>query len=260
MSRPGLSVRAITRAVSPALADCELTFVERVPIDVLKAEFQHGTYCAALREAGAVVEILPPEPDLPDSVFVEDVAVVLDEAAVITRPGAASRLAEVEPVAAALSRYRRLLRIQPPGTIDGGDVLRIGRDFYVGRSSRTNVDGIRQFTSFVGTFGYRAMPVGVTGCLHLKSAVTALDSETLLLNPQWIDETALPNVRKLVVPEEEAHAADALVVNGIVHLSARYPGTCELVERAGFIVRALDVSEFEKAEGALTCLSLVFST
>jgi dimethylargininase len=259
MAAAGRSVRAITRAVSPALVNCELTFVERVPIDLVKAEAQHGAYCEALRKAGAVVEILPPEPDLPDSVFVEDVAVVLDEAAVITRPGAPARLPEVEPVAAALSAYRRLLRIQPPGTIDGGDVLRVGRDFCVGRSSRTNEEGIRQFASFVGEFGYQVVPVAVTGCLHLKSAVTALDSESLLLNSAWIDETALPNVRKLVVAEEEDYAADALVVNGTVHLSARYPRTCDLVEGAGFTVRALDVSEFEKAEGALTCLSLVFS-
>ena len=258
MSDSRRSVRAITRAVSPALADCELTFIERVPIDVGKAEAQHAAYCEALREAGAVVEILPLEPNLPDSVFVEDVAVVLDEAAVITRPGAPSRLAEVAPVALALSRYRSLLRVQPPGTIDGGDVLRIGLDFWVGRTSRTNEDGFRQFASFVEAFGYRATAVGVTGCLHLKSAVTALDSETLLLNPEWI-ETDLPDVRRLVVPEKEAHAADALVVNGIVHLSAQYPRTRELVERQGFTVRALEVSEFEKAEGAVTCLSLVFS-
>jgi dimethylargininase len=252
-------IRAITRAVGASLGDCLLTHLDRKPIDVVLAAEQHAGYCDALRAAGAVVEVLPADDALPDSVFVEDVAVLLNEAAVLTRPGAPARLPEVASVASALSRYRRLLRIEPPGTIDGGDVLRIGPDFYVGRSSRTNEDGFLQFASIVGSFGYRATAVEVTGCLHLKSALSALDSETLLLNPGWIDAASLPDLRKLVVPREESLAADALVVNGIVHLSGRWARTCDLVEEAGFTVRALDVSEFEKAEGAVTCLSLVFS-
>jgi dimethylargininase len=259
MPPAGPSVRAITRAVSPAIAECELTFVRRVPIDVSKAGAQHAGYCEALRRTGAVVEVLPADPVLPDAVFVEDVAVVLDEAAVITRPGSPTRRGEVAPVAEALSRYRALLRVEAPGTIDGGDVLRIGRDFWVGRTSRTDEEGIRQFASFVAAFGCRVTPIAVTGCLHLKSAVSALDAETLLLNPEWVHAADLPDVRKLPVPKDEAYAADALVVNQIVHLSARYPRTCELVEQSRFTVRAVDVSEFEKAEGALTCLSLVFS-
>jgi dimethylargininase len=250
--------RAITRAVGASLGDCLLTYLDREPIDVVLAAEQHAAYCDALRAAGAVVEVLPADDALPDSVFVEDVAVLLDEAAVLTRPGAAARLPEVASVATALSRYRQLLRIEPPGTIDGGDVLRIGQDFYVGRSSRTNEDGFAQFASIVGSFGYRATAVEVTGCLHLKSAVSALDAETLLLNSEWINAAPLPDLRKLVVPREEPSAADALVVNGIVHLSGRWTRTCDLVEEAGFTVRALNVSEFEKAEGAVTCLSLVF--
>jgi dimethylargininase len=191
---------------------------------------------------------------------VEDTAVVLDEAAVVARPGNALRQREVPAMAAALSAYRKLLRIAAPATLEGGDVLRLGRDFSVGISSRTNGEGFSQFASIVGVFGYRATPIEVKGCLHLKTAVTALDEETLLLNPSWIDGAALPRVRKLIVPPDEPFGANALVVNGIVHLSARWKRTKELVEKAGFSVNALDVSEFEKAEAGLTCLSLIFST
>jgi dimethylargininase len=252
--------RAITRAVGPALGDCALTFLDRAPIDLARAETQHAAYSEALRRAGAIVEVVPADAELPDSVFVEDTAVVLDEAAVVTRPGTALRQREVPAIAAALSAHRKLLRIAAPATLEGGDVLRVGRDFYVGISSRTNDEGFSQFASLVRAFGYRATPIEVTGCLHLKTAVTTLDEETLLVNPAWIDAAALPAVRKLVVPPDEPFGANALVVNGVVHLSARSKRTKELVEKSRFSVRSLDVSEFEKAEAGLTCLSLIFST
>jgi dimethylargininase len=252
--------QAITRAVGAALGDCALTFLDRAPIDLAKARAQHAAYNEALRRAGAIVEVLPADPTLPDSVFVEDTAVVLDEAAVVTRPGTPLRKREVPAVEAALSRHRKLLRIAAPATLEGGDVLRLGREFYVGISSRTNGAGFSQFASIVKIFGYRATPIEVKGCLHLKTAVTALDEETLLVNPSWIDAVALPRVRQLIVPSDEPFGANALVVNGVVHLSARWKRTEELVERSGFRVRSLDVSEFEKAEAGLTCLSLIFST
>lgn len=256
-----MTIRAITRAVGPSLVDCALTFLDREPIDLAKARAQHAAYNEALRRAGAIVEMLPADAELPDSVFVEDTAVVLDEAAVITRPGTPTREREAPVIAAALAAHRKeLLRIEAPATLEGGDVLRAGRDFYVGLSSRTNEESFAQFASIVGRFGYRATPVAVTGCLHLKTAVTALDDETLLLNPSWIDAAALPNVRRVVVPAEEPFGANSLVANGVVHLSARWKRTRELVEKAGFPVTPLDVSEFEKAEAGLTCLSLIFST
>jgi dimethylargininase len=253
-------MHAITRAVGAALGDCALTYLDRAPIDLANAHAQHAAYSESLRRAGAIVEVLPADPTLPDSVFVEDTAVVLDEAAVITRPGTPLREREVPAIEAALSAYRNLLRIEPPAMLEGGDVLRLGRDFYVGVSSRTNREGFSQFASIVGAFGYRATPIEVKGCLHLKTAVTALDAETLLVNLSWIDDGALLRVRKLVVPPDEPFGANALVVNGVVHLSARSKRTQELVERSGFSVRSLDVSEFEKAEAGLTCLSLIFST
>jgi len=255
-----MTTRAITRAVGASLADCLLTFRDREPIDLAKARMQHLAYDEALRRAGAEVEVLPPDDELPDSVFVEDAAVVFDEAAAMTRPGTPIRAREVPAIEAALARYRELQRIVAPGTLEGGDVLRVGREFYVGITSRTNREGFEQFASIVRGFGYRAIPVGVTGCLHLKSAVTTLDEETLLLNPSWIDAGALPRIRRLVVPAEEESGANALVVNAVVHLSAQWPRTREMVEKAGFRVTTLDISEFEKAEGALTCSSLIFST
>jgi dimethylargininase len=246
--------------VGPALVDCALTFLDREPIDLARAETQHAAYNEALRRAGAVVEVLSADAELPDSVFVEDTAVVFDEAAVVTRPGTPLREREVPSITAALSAYRKLLQIVAPATLEGGDVLRLGRDFYVGISSRTNEEGFAQFASIVRGFGYQANPIEVRGCLHLKTAVTALDAETLLVKPSWIDAAALPRVRQLVVPADEPFGANALVVNGVVHLSARWKQTKELVERSGFSVNGLDVSEFEKAEAGLTCLSLIFST
>jgi dimethylargininase len=256
-----VTVRAITRAVGPGLVDCALTFLDREPIDLARAEAQHAAYNEALRRAGAVVEVLPADAELPDSVFVEDTAVVLDEAAVITRPGTPLRRREVPAITVALAAYRtELLQIVAPGTLEGGDVLRLGRAFYVGISSRTNEEGFSQFASIVRGFGYQATPIEVKGSLHLKTAVSALDGETLLVNPSWIDAAALPGIRQLVVPAEEPFGANALVVNGAVHLSARWSRTNALVESSGFSVEALDVSEFEKAEAGLTCLSLIFST
>jgi dimethylargininase len=253
-------IRAITRAVGARLADCLLTFREREPIDLAKARVQHAAYDDALRRAGAAVEVLPADDELPDSVFVEDTAVVFDEAAVMTRPGTPVREREVPAIEAALARYRELQRITAPATLEGGDVLRVGREFYVGITSRTNGEGFEQFASIVRGFGYRAIPVEVRGCLHLKSAVTALDEKTLLLNPSWLDVAALPRIRHLAVPEEEPFGANALVVNGVVHLSARWRRTRLLVEDSLCPVTAIDVSELEKAEGALTCSSLIFST
>jgi dimethylargininase len=251
------ATRAITRGVGRRLSDCSLTFVGREPIDVEKAISQHTGYVEALRRAGTEVDVLPADDSLPDSVFVEDAAVPFHEAAVLTLPGNPRRRPEVPAIADALRRYRRLIPIVEPATLDGGDVLSLGRRFFVGLSSRTNPEGVSQFASAVRPFGYDVAPIEVRGCLHLKTAVTALDEETLLVNRSWIDASALPAVRIVEVPPEEPFGANALAVNGVVHLSARWEHARRVVEEAGFTVTALDVSEFEKAEGGLTCLSLL---
>ncbi|MFO1392466.1 MAG: N(G),N(G)-dimethylarginine dimethylaminohydrolase [Steroidobacteraceae bacterium] len=239
------------------MSRCELTHLARTPIDVGRAREQHARYAAALASLGCTIVELDEEPDLPDSVFVEDAAVVLDEVAVLTRPGAASRRPEVESVARALAAWRPCVRIESPGTLDGGDVMVVGRDVYVGRSGRTNDAGIAQLGAAIAPFGYRAIPVTIRGCLHLKSAVTCLDPETLLVNDAWVDRSDLPRLRCIAVDPHEPHAANALRVGSTVLHTASAHRTRGRLEAAGFRVLPLDVSEMEKAEGAVTCCSVI---
>jgi len=249
--------RAITRSVGRSLEACALTFVERRPIDLDRALAQHQAYCDALRQAGLSVEVLPPDPDLPDAVFVEDVAVVLDEVAILTRPRSETRRRESPAVARALERYRPLARIEAPACLEGGDVLRVGRRLFVGLSSRTDGEGCAQLARLAGLHGYRVEPVPVHGCLHLKTAVTALDDECLLVHEDWIDAHALTGLQRIRVHESEPFAANALALGGVVHLSARWERTREILDRRGYRTRAVSITELEKAEAGLTCLSLI---
>ncbi len=250
---------AITREVSPSIASCELTHVPRQPIDLDLARAQHDSYVVCLRELGCHVVALPAEPDLPDAVFVEDAAVVLDEIAVLTRPGAASRRREVPSVAQALAPFRPLAHVGVPAILDGGDVMRLGRRIFVGLSGRTTREGFEQLSSIAVPLGYDVLAVSVEGCLHLKSAVTPVAADTLLLNPAWVDTTALAGFDFVEVDADEPYAANALLIDGrsIVYPSA-FPRTREKLVGCGIEVRAVDVSELAKAEGAVTCCSLVF--
>src|ERR1700729_143211 len=184
-------LHAITRAVSPALARCELTFVERQPIDLAKAQAQHTAYEHLLAKLGIHIHSLRAEPALPDSMFVEDPAIVLDELAVILPLGTKSRQPEAESLAKALAPFRKLHYVTAPAAIEGGDVLRIDRTLYVGQTTRTNAEGVRQLAAILAPHNYKVVPVPVTGCLHLKSAVTYLGRNTLLANRAWFDTTAL---------------------------------------------------------------------
>lgn len=244
---------AMTRRVSPSLAACNLTFLAREPIDVSTAIRQHGEYEQCLRDLGADVISLPPEPDCPDAVFVEDPAIVLDEIAVMCRMGVESRRAETGSLAAALAPYRELRHIREPGTIEGGDVVRIGRTLYVGLSSRTNRDGIAQLTE---VSGYDVVPVQVTGCLHLKSACCSLGDGAVLINPAWIDPRPFAQYRQIRVVEP--WAADVLRLGGVVLMPDGFPKTREVLEQSGFRTRAVDVTELQKAEAGVTCMSLIF--
>lgn len=248
---------AITREISPAMAACELTYLPRVEIDIERARAQHLEYCRALQSLGCEVLALPPEPDLPDSVFVEDTAIVLDEVAVITRPGAASRQAETWAVAQALRPYRELVYIEAPGTLDGGDVLRIGKTLCVGSSGRSNRSGVTQLADAVMRFGYRVQTIPFHGCLHLKSAVTAVSSDALLLNPQWVDPGFVHGMEIVEVARDEPFAANALLVGTGVIYPSRFEHTRERLERRGIATTGVDTSELEKAEGAVTCCSLI---
>jgi dimethylargininase len=248
---------AITRAVSPALAACELTHLQRVAIDVDLARAQHRAYEEALIEAGYLVERLDTSLEMPDSVFVEDIAVVFDELAILTRPGAESRRRETAAVAEAVAAYRPVHTIQPPGTVDGGDVLVAGRRVFIGRSSRTNEAAAGQMRQLLEPFGYTVTETVVRSCLHLKSAVTILNNETLLVNRAWIDPDVFEGFRLVEVDSSEPSAANALRLHDRIVLSSAYPRTAERIARLGLRVRAVDASEVAKAEGAVTCCSLI---
>jgi dimethylargininase len=249
---------AVTREVSPALGNCELSYVPREAIDVARASAQHRDYQRALEALGCRLLILPAEAELPDSVFVEDVAIVLDDIAVLTRPGALSRRAEVASVAEVLRRYRPVLAIEAPGTLDGGDVLRLGRTLYVGQSARSNTVGIAQLRELLAGHGYTVQGMPTRGCLHLKSAVTQLDNHTVLLQSEWVDRARFADFRVIEVDPAEPHAANVLRIGDALVMPASFPRTRQRLLDAGFHVIAVDVSELQKAEGAVTCCSLVF--
>lgn len=249
---------AITREVSPAIARCELTHLERVAIDFTVAHAQHRRYMQALAALGCEVHSLPAEPDLPDSVFVEDVAIVLDELAIITRPGAESRRPETVSIAQALQPYRKLYHIQAPGTVDGGDVLRIGKTIYVGLSTRSNLTAIEQMQSLTRPYGYTVQGLEVQGCLHLKSAVTQVAQDTLLINRKWVNPGAFGEMNLIEVDASEPYGANALLVDETVIYPASFPRTHKRLQERGIPTLTVDVSELAKAEGAVTCCSLVF--
>jgi dimethylargininase len=250
---------AITRDVSASLADCELSFVDRNPIDIAKARAQHHAYRQALESLGCKVLSLPAQDAMPDAVFVEDVAVVLDELAIVTRPGAESRRVEGASVAEVLGPYRELRRIEAPGTLDGGDVLRVGRRIYVGQADRSNPEGIAQLAVLVGSLGYTVHGVPTCDCLHLKSAVTQVSEDTMLIQPEWVDRDFFDDFRLIEVDPSEEHAANALRIGtaGVVH-PACFPRTQQRLRDAGITVVSVDLSELQKAEGATTCCSIVF--
>lgn len=249
---------ALTRAVSESLGRCQLTFIAPQPIDVARARCEHRAYEDSLASLGARVISLPAEDNLPDSVFVEDTAVVLDELAVIARPGAGARRREVDTIRPVLARYRELRDIAAPATFDGGDLLRIGRTLFVGRSTRTNGEGIAQLRAIVEPHGYRVREVEVRGCLHLKTGVTALDGESLLINRNWVEAEAFRGFDLIDVPESEQMAANTLVIGGTVLLPASFPRTREMLEARNYTVRAIEIAELQKAEAGLTCLGIIF--
>lgn len=248
---------ALTREVSAAIANCELTHLRRVPIDVAAAHAQHAAYERALADAGYIVDRLPAADDLPDSVFIEDIAVVVDELAIVTRPGADSRRAEIPVVAAALQRYRTVVAIEPPGTLDGGDVLRVGRRLFVGVSSRTSRDGIAQLRAHLAPHGYTVDEVVVDGCLHLKSAVTAASDGLLVVNPVWIRPDAFDGFERIDVDPREPMAANVVRLADRLIVAAAFPRTADRLAARGFRIIAVDASELAKAEGAVTCCSLL---
>jgi len=251
---------ALTRDVSPAMHLCELSHLARSPIDQDRAVAQHAAYEEYLRELGCQVHRLPAEASMPDAVFIEDTAVVVDEFAVLTRPGAASRRAETAAVAPALAQYRSLASIEAPGTIDGGDVLKIGKTLFVGASPRSNPEGIRQLGQLLAPWDYRVVPVVTRDCLHLKTAATVAAPGIVVLNPDWVDRTTFGSMETIDVDPGEPFAGNVLRIGDAVISAAAFPRTIRRLEQAGVHVRALDMSEFAKAEGGVTCCSVIFET
>jgi dimethylargininase len=251
---------AITRAVSPSIVHCELSFIDRQPIDLARAQVQHHAYEKLLEKLGARIISLPAQPDLPDSMFVEDPAIVLDELAVILPLGTETRRREAASLAHALAKFRKIEYVSLPGTLEGGDVLRIGRKLFVGLTKRSNAEGIRQLAATLAPHNYEVIAVPVTGCLHLKSAVTHLGRNTLLANRAWFDTEPLAGYDWIDVDPAEPHAANALALAGTVIFPASFPRTRDRIEALGFHVTSIDISELQKAESGLTCSSLLFET
>jgi len=254
----GGTLVAITHVPSPNMQRGERTFVEELEVDYELALRQHAAYRAALRQCGVDVIVLDVNRTMPDCVFVEDTALVLDELAVMMSPGAESRRGEPAGIEPALRSFREIRRITRPATIDGGDVVVAGRTLYVGESRRTNAAGIAALREAIAPFGYSVIGVPVHGCLHLKSACSALPDGRFLVNADWIDVTPLPQERLLSVPSDEPWAGDVLVIGRQIVLSSAFPNTARLLDSLGFGTLAVGVSEFAKVEGGVTCLSLVF--
>lgn len=248
---------AYTREVSPTLANCELTYLAREPLDVGQAAQEHRAYESLLSQLGATVRRLPAQPELPDAVFVEDTAVVLDEIAVITRPGAASRRPETPSTAAALAAHRSLVHIHDPGTLDGGDVLVARRRVFVGLSSRTNRAAIEQLDGLLRPLDFEIVPVRFGACLHLKSCVTQVADDLVLLNPDWVDPGVFAGYRVVAVDPAEPHAANALALGGSVIHPLHFPRTRARLEAEGLRVAPVAMAELAKAEAGVTCCSLL---
>jgi dimethylargininase len=251
---------ALTRAVSPSLESCELTWLSREEIDIPKAIEQHCAYERALTALGIQVISLPAQPELPDAMFVEDPLLVLDELAILTRMGRASRRPESESLAAAMAPFRRLHRLTEPATLEGGDILRVGREVFVGLSSRTNEAGISQLAAEIEPYGYYVRSVAVQGCLHLKSACCSIGDNNILANRAWIDIKQFHDFNIIDVADEEPAAANVLRIGETVLIPTAFPRTADSLRGIGLKILTVDISELMKAEAAITCSSVIFET
>ena len=242
---------------APRFNKCEITHIDRTPINVEIAEIQHNEYIKALADLGCDVIELPAEKDLPDSVFVEDTAFILPEVAVITRPGADSRKPETESIIQALSPHKKLIHVTEPASIDGGDVLVLGKNIYVGLSTRSNLHAIEQLNALLKIYGYQVFGIALTDCLHLKTAITKVDEKTLLINPNWVNSSTFQAFDLIQVHASEPFAANCLPVNGHIIYPTNFPKTQALLENKYFKIKNVTLDELAKAEGAVTCCSLI---
>ena len=250
---------AITRHISPRFNECEITHIGRSPIDVNVARAQHHEYVEALKQLGCQVIELAEEPNLPDSVFVEDTAFILDEVAVITWPGADSRKPETESIIRALSPHRALVHVTEPATVDGGDVLVLGKNIFIGLSTRTNIESVHQIQGLLDTYGYKVTAVKMHDCLHLKTALTKVDDKTVLINPKWVDTHHFKDFDWIEVDPSEPFGANCLPIHDGIIFPTAFPKTLAKLEARGYKIHSVTVDELAKAEGAVTCCSLILS-
>jgi dimethylargininase len=248
----------VTHLPSPALQECELTFLDSETINIEKARKEHDQYCSMLSECGAQVIKLEDNLSLPDSVFVEDPVIVFDEVAVLTSMGVESRRKELPVLQKFFAQHRHIERISLPAQIEGGDVLKIGRKIFVGNSQRTNEKGITALRNIIEPLGYTVIPVKVTGCLHLKTGCTALDDSTILLNPDWVESRQFSGYNLIKTLPEEPFGANVLPIKDTICMNAAFPQTIEMVKSLGYTVAETDITEFVKAEAGLTCMSVPF--
>ena len=225
-----------------------------------RLQAQHSAYVTTLRRLGLQVEVLPALDGFPDAYFVEDPALVFPELAVITRPGALPRQGEEEALSVAVARYRKIVRLDEPATLEGGDVLVVGKKVWVGRSERTNDAGIDQLTKILAPFGYTVIPVSITTGLHLKSFVNTLGGQRLLIAQQFAGRAEFESYAQIIVRDQEAYAANTLYINGSLIFPKGFHLTRRLVKSLGLPIVELDVSEVQKMDGGLTCMSLRFLT
>lgn len=256
---------AFTRAVSPRLAEGELTHLARVPIDMARALSQHAAYETALAASGFSIVRLPPLPDHPDGVFVEDTAIILGAHAIITRPGAPSRRGETASAAAALAPHLDVHALAE-GRLDGGDVIAIGRALYVGASARTDAAGVDALRAATAPLGYTLIAVAMRDCLHLKTCATFAGRDgdgtpVIIADPRHVDPAVFEGVETLLVAPEDAPEgtapANTVCAGGTLLIAAGHPRVSDALAARGFTLAELDTSEFRKAEAALSCLSLV---
>jgi dimethylargininase len=252
-------VTAITREVSSRFNECEITHIDRTPIDLDIARQQHHEYVQVLSQIGCQVIELPEQSNLPDSVFVEDTAFILPEVAVITRPGADSRKPETESIIQALSPYRPLVHVAAPATVDGGDVLILGKNIYVGLSTRSSMEAVNQLQSLLENYGYKVTGLELTDCLHLKTAVTRVDDKTLLINKKWVNPAHFGGYELIEVDPDEPFGANCLPVKDVILYPTTFPKTQKKLEQKGFKIINVNLDELAKAEGAVTCCSLIIN-
>ena len=247
--------RAITRKPGRNFADGITTSKMGRP-DYRKALIQHAAYCETLNRCGLEVIILEADERYPDGCFVEDTAVITDEASIITRPGAAARRGEEEEILKILSGYRTPLRIESPGTLDGGDILRADNHFFIGRSGRTNREGAQQLERFLSEYGYTSSGIEVKNSLHLKSGIAFLGKGRFISTNEFsgISEKGTFTI----LDPEDSYSANCLPVNDFLLFPSGFPGSAKKLAETGFTIIELDMSEFRKMDGGLTCLSLLF--